>query len=72
MSAAWIVDDFNSDMHRLTTLMNVICSLQFDLEVGETDPRVDDLLWIAREMVEGLTKSDDDRPIRMTGGQSNG
>lgn len=74
MSPAWIVDDFNSDMHRLTTLMNVICSLQFDLKVGETDPRVDDLLWIAREMTEGLTAHDDKTyaSARKTGGQRNG
>lgn len=73
MSAAWIVEDFNSDMHRLTALLNVICEIQFGLERGATDDRVDDLLWIAREIAEGLTKDDDKAPAtRMTGGQRNG
>jgi hypothetical protein len=72
MSAAWIVDDFNSDMHRLTALIDVICTLQFGLVIGETDPRVDDLLWIAREMAEGLTKHDDETPPVPTAGGANG
>lgn len=56
---AWTVDDFNSDMHRLATLMNVICTLQFERAADEVDPHVDDLLWIAREMVDGLTAHSD-------------
>lgn len=54
MSAAWKVDDFNSDLHRLSDLISVICELQFDLPAGEYDARVDGLLWIAREMSAGL------------------
>ena len=61
MSAAWRVDDQSADLNRLATLLGVICGLQFELAIGETDPRVDDLLWIAREMAEGL-KEDSDRP----------
>lgn len=59
MSPAWKVDDFNSDLHRLSDLISVICSLRFDLPVGEDDNRVDNLLWVAREMVEGLVAHDD-------------
>ena len=62
MSPAWTVDDFNSDLHRLSALLDVICELQFGLATGEADQRVDDLLWIAREMVEGLKAHDDKTP----------
>lgn len=59
MSAApqWHIDegdDFNSDLHRLRSLLSVICEIQFGLSQGEYDPRVDDLLWVAREMAEGI------------------
>lgn len=75
MSAApaWKVTDLNSDLHRLSALINVICELQFELALGETDPRVDDLLWIAREIADGLVANDDATPPkRMTGGERNG
>lgn len=63
MSPAWTVDDFNSDLHRPSALLDVICELQFGLAIGEeADQRVDDLLWIAREMVEGLKAHDDKTP----------
>lgn len=55
----WQVGDFNSDLHRLNTLVDVICGIQFDLGAEEKDPRVDDLLWVAREMMQGLTAYDD-------------
>ena len=68
----WRVGDFNSDMHRLTALMNVICNLQFDRSVDEVVPHVDELLWIANEMVAGLTAHDDAKYAHMTGGRRNG
>lgn len=52
--------DFNSDLHRLHSLLDVICEIQFALPRGQNDDRVDDLLWIAREMAEGLVAHDDD------------
>lgn len=59
MKPAWKVNDFNSDLHRVKDLISVICSLRFELPVGEDDARVDNLLWVAREMVEGLVSHDD-------------
>ncbi|EXL08742.1 hypothetical protein [Aquamicrobium defluvii] len=59
MSPAWKVADFNSDLHRVSDLISVICELRFELPVGEDDNRVDSLLWVAREMVEGLVAHDD-------------
>ena len=69
----WQVDpsgDFNSDLHRLHTLMDVICELEFDLASGETDARVGDLLWIAREMTAGLVDYDDGPRIKPEGAAS--
>lgn len=51
--------DFNSDLHRLNSLLDIICEVQFGLSQGEIDPRVDDLLWIAREMSAGLSAHHD-------------
>lgn len=70
MSPAWTVDDFNSDLHRLSDLLDVICELQFGLATGEADQRVDGLLWIAREMVEGLKAHDDKTPAERKAVQS--
>lgn len=59
----WQVDpsgNFNSDLHRLHTLIDVICEIQFDLLAEEKDARVDDLLWIAREMAQDLVAHDDE------------
>lgn len=67
MSAAWKVDDFNSDLHRAKDLVAIICEIRFQLERGEDDPRLDNLLWIAREMLDGLCDHHDRK-----GGARNG
>ncbi|MBN9242130.1 MAG: hypothetical protein J0I98_04995 [Mesorhizobium sp.] len=71
-SPAWKVDDFNSDMHRLSALMNVICQLQFDRRADEVVPHVDELLWIAREIADGLTAHHDGTFVRLVGSNRNG
>lgn len=71
-SPSWKVDDFNSDLHRLSALMEVICQLQFDRRADEVVPHVDDLLWIAREMAAGLSAYHDGTSVRPIGGERNG
>lgn len=60
--------DFNSDLCRLHSLLDVICELQFGLSQGETDARVDDLLWVAREMSDGLVAHDNGDHSKIAGG----
>jgi len=54
MSAQWKVHDLDGDLNRLNQLLEALCDIQFNLRIGETDPRVDSLLWIAREMSNGI------------------
>lgn len=63
---SYTVDDISSSCSHLNDLLDVICSLQFDLGVDEKDRRVDSLMWIARDISEGIVaKLDDDSEKRV-------
>lgn len=47
-------DCLDSAVRNLNDLLDVICALQFDTQDGPVDRRVDSLLWIARDMSEGI------------------
>jgi len=50
----YTVDDLDSGLNHLNDLISVICELTFELPLGETDNRISSLLWIARDLSEGL------------------
>jgi hypothetical protein len=50
----YIVSEVGSSVGHLNDLLNVMCELQFGLAQGETDPRVESLLWIARDISNGI------------------
>ena len=52
-------DCLNSAACNLRDLLDVICAIQFDTEDGTVDRRVDSLLWIARDMSEGIIEKID-------------
>ena len=54
MSAAYTVDDVEIAARSLNDLMSIICEVQFELPAGGTDERINSLLWIARDLSEGL------------------
>lgn len=47
-------DCLDSAARNLNDLLDVICELQFDAQDGPVDRRIDSLLWIARDMSEGI------------------
>jgi len=63
MSAQWKVDDLDSDLNRLNHLPEAVCDIHFNLRIGETDTRVDSLLWIAREMSNGIMQHIEAHPL---------
>jgi hypothetical protein len=50
----YIVSQVGSSVGHLNDLLSVMCELQFGLAQGETDPRVESLLWLARDVSEGI------------------
>ncbi|KQQ70890.1 hypothetical protein ASF70_18760 [Rhizobium sp. Leaf321] len=50
----YFVAEVGSSVGHLNDLLNVMCELQFGLAQGETDPRVESLLWIARDLSNGI------------------
>ena len=50
----YIVAEVGSSVGHLNDLLNVMCELQFGLAQGETDSRVESLLWIARDLSNGI------------------
>ncbi|WP_284765396.1 hypothetical protein [Agrobacterium sp. CFBP2214] len=47
-------DCLDSAARNLNDLLDVICELQFDAQDGPVDRRIDSLLWIARDMSQGV------------------
>jgi hypothetical protein len=50
----YTIDCVEGGLRNLNALINVICEIRFGLSVGEDDARVDRLLWVARDLAEGL------------------
>lgn len=50
----YTIDCIETGLRNLTALVSVICEIRFELPVDEDDKRVDNLLWIARDLAEGL------------------
>ncbi len=47
-------DCLDAAARNLNDLLDVICELQFDTSDGPVDRRIDSLLWIARDMSDGI------------------
>ncbi|WHO22650.1 hypothetical protein G6L90_06725 [Agrobacterium tumefaciens] len=54
-------DCLDSAARNLNDLLDVICEIQFGLQADTVDRRVDSLLWIARDMAEGIVARIGDR-----------
>lgn len=54
-------DCLDSAARNLNDLLDVICEIQFSLGTDTIDRRVDSLLWIARDMAEGIVARMGDR-----------
>ncbi|WCJ61859.1 hypothetical protein [Agrobacterium tumefaciens] len=54
-------DCLDSAARNLNDLLDVICEIQFGIENDTVDRRVDSLLWIARDMAEGIIARIGDR-----------
>lgn len=50
----YTIDCVEGGIANLQALISVICDIRYDLEAGGNDPRVDRLLWVARDLAEGL------------------
>lgn len=62
--SGYIVDDLESGLRHLRDTLSVACEIQFQLAQGETDDRVDSLLWIARGIAESVYRFNDARQQR--------
>lgn len=51
---AYTVDDLESGLRHLRDTLSVICEIQFQLQQGDTDDRVDSLLWIANDIAKAV------------------
>ncbi len=56
MTALYRVEEMEVGLRCLNDLISVICEVQFELPAGTEDPRINNLLWIARDLSEGLTE----------------
>ncbi|MEH3125543.1 hypothetical protein [Agrobacterium cavarae] len=54
-------DCLDAATRNLYDLLDVVCELQFDLAPKQSDRRIDSLLWIARDMSEGIVARMGDR-----------
>jgi hypothetical protein len=54
------VDEVNAGARTLNDLLSVICEVQFELDPSKKDDRIDSLLWIARDLSEGVVRCIDD------------
>lgn len=52
--SAYAVDDLESGLRHLRDTLSVACEIQFQLMRGETDDRVDSLLWIANGIAKAV------------------
>jgi hypothetical protein len=52
--SSYKVDDLEAGIHHLNDLLDVICDIQFEVATGTTDRRIDSLLWLARDLSEGI------------------
>ena len=59
MSASYKVDCVEGGIRNLKDLISIICEVRFELAAGEDDTRLDSLLWIARDVAEGLVECHD-------------
>lgn len=50
----YTIDCVEGGLRNLNALINVICEIRFGLPTGEDDDRVNSLLWVARDLAEGL------------------
>jgi hypothetical protein len=80
-STAYKVDSVDGGLRNLRDLIDVICDLRFELNTGPDDTRADSLLWIARDLSDGVVERFEHEaregarvrgPVRLVGGESNG
>lgn len=50
----YTVDDLESGLRHLKDVLSVACEIQFGRSAGETDSRVDSLLWIADSIAKAV------------------
>jgi len=50
----YTVDDLESGLRHLKDVLSVACEIQFGQSAGETDSRVDSLLWIADSIAKAV------------------
>lgn len=50
----YVVTSAEGSLRNLSHLMSIICDTRFEQSAGEDDERIDSLLWIARDLTEGL------------------
>jgi hypothetical protein len=55
------IDNLDSAVRNLNDLIEVICEVQFEFQAGKHDPRLDSLLWITRDLSEGIVRALDDQ-----------
>jgi hypothetical protein len=54
--ADYKVDSVEGGCRNLRDLIDIICHVRFELSTGDVDNRIDSLLWIARDLSEGLVE----------------
>lgn len=69
MSAAYTVSCIEGGVRDLNALISVICEIQFELPRGENDERINCLLWIARDLSEGVVECHE-REVREGAGRA--
>jgi hypothetical protein len=55
----YIVTDIDQANSHLAHLLSIMGSIQFNLSAGERDDRLESLLWIARDIAEGIVAGHD-------------
>lgn len=52
--STYLIDEVDAAARTLNDLLDIVCDLQFEIRPGCEDRRVDSLLWIARDLSQGI------------------
>lgn len=70
LTSSYRVEEVHAGLTNLVDLIDVICEIRFNLGCGEGDRRLGSLLWIARDLAEGvLEREEETRRVKLEGGK---
>lgn len=52
----YTVDSIEDSNRHLNDLLDVICQIRYEAGTAESDPRLDSILWLARDLSNGIVE----------------